>query len=162
MDESYLPQAKHLVQKFKQLYTNGLLEPWETVFRTDFQNTWIEAVVRSIDGEGLAGLKTRVNDENLAHEIKTPVNNNAKSIIKLLKTKFNKFSFRIFKERSDEVVEISGLARILLNQLVNFQWVPLVYLQFLFAVAFSFREAELPHGDQSELPCGSHIHLFRV
>ena len=92
MDESYLPQAKHLVQKFKQLYTNGLLEPWETVFRTDFQNTWIEAVVRSIDGEGVAGLKTRVNDENLAHEIKTPVNNNAKSI-KLLKTKFNKFFF---------------------------------------------------------------------
>ena len=74
MDESYLPQAKHLVQKFKQLYTNGLLEPWETVFRTDFQNTWIEAVVRSIDGEGVAGLKARVNDENLAHEIKTPVN----------------------------------------------------------------------------------------
>ena len=162
MEEGYLPQAKHLVQKFKQLYTHGLLEPWETVFRTDFRNTWIQAVVQSIDGEGLAGLKTRVNDENLAHEIKTPVNNNAKSIIKLLKTKFNKFSFRIFKERSDEVVEISGLARILLNQLVNFQWVPLVYLQFLFAVAFSFREAELPHGDQSELPCGSHIHLFRV
>ena len=74
MDEGYLPQAKHLVQKFKQLYTNGLLEPWETVFRTDFQNTWIEAVVRSIDGEGVAGLKSRVNDENLDHEIKTPVN----------------------------------------------------------------------------------------
>ena len=74
MDESYLPQAKHLVQKFKLLYTNGLLEPWETVFRTDFQNTWIEAVVRSLDGEGVAGLKSRVNDENLDHEIKTPVN----------------------------------------------------------------------------------------
>ena len=74
MDEGYLPQAKHLVQKFKQLYTNGLLEPWETVFRTDFQNTWIEAVVRSLDGEGVAGLKSRVNDENLDHEIKSPVN----------------------------------------------------------------------------------------
>ena len=74
MDESYIPQAKHMVQKFKLLYTNGLMEQWETLFRTDFENTWIEAVVRSLDGEGVAGLKSRVNDENLDHEIKTPVN----------------------------------------------------------------------------------------
>jgi hypothetical protein len=74
MDESYIPQAKHMVQKFKLLYTNGLQEQWETLFRTDFENTWIEAVVRSLDGEGVAGLKSRVNDENLDHEIKTPVN----------------------------------------------------------------------------------------
>jgi hypothetical protein len=73
-----------------------------------------------------------------------------------------KFSFQIFKERVDEVCEISGLARILLNQLANYPWVPIIYLQFLFAVAFSYREAELPHNNQVELPCGRHIDLFRV
>jgi hypothetical protein len=73
MDESYIPQAKHMVQKFKLLYTNGLMEQWETLFRTDFENTWIEGVVRSLDGEGVAGLKSRVDDENLDHEIKRPV-----------------------------------------------------------------------------------------
>ena len=73
MDESYIPQAKHMVQKFKLLYTNGLMEQWETLFRTDFENTWIEGVVRTLDGEGVAGLKSRVNDENLNHEIKGPV-----------------------------------------------------------------------------------------
>ena len=85
-----------------------------------------------------------------------------KALESYLKQFLIKFSFQIFKERSDEVVEISGLARILLNQLVNYPWVPLVYLQFLYSVAFSFREAELPHNDQVELPCGRHIHLFRV
>ena len=80
MDEDYQAQGKHLVEKFKLLYTHGLQEPWETVFRTDFQNTWIQAVVQSIEGEGLPGIKTRVDGENLTHEIKTPVNNNAKSM----------------------------------------------------------------------------------
>ena len=154
--------GKHLCEKFKLLYTQGLQEPWTTVFRLDFQNTWIQAVVQSIEGEGLPGIKRRVDGENLTHEIKTQVNNNAKSIRKLLKTIFNKFSFQIFKERVDEVCEISGLARILLNQLANYPWVPIIYLQFLFAVAFSYREAELPHNNQVELPCGRHIDLFRV
>ena len=49
------------------------MEQWETLFRTDFENTWIEGVVRTLDGEGVAGLKSRVNDENLDHEIKRPV-----------------------------------------------------------------------------------------
>ena len=73
MDESYIPQAKHMVQKFKLLYTNGLMEQWETLFRTDFENTWIEGVVRTLDGEGVAGLKARGNKEKLDHEIKRPV-----------------------------------------------------------------------------------------
>ena len=60
------------------------------------------------------------------------------------------------------MVEISGLSRILLNQLVNIPWIPLVYLQFLYSLAFNFREAELPHNEQVELACGRHIHLFRV
>ena len=74
MDESYIPQAKHMVQKFKLLYTNGLMEQWETLFRTDFENTWIEAVVRSLDGEGVAGLKARAYDWNFKPETKAPVN----------------------------------------------------------------------------------------
>ena len=96
MDVDYQAYGKHLVEKFKLLYTHGLLEPWETVFRTDFRNTWIQAVVQSIDGEGLAGIKTRVNNENLAHEIKTQVNNNAKSIRKLSKTIFDQIFFSKF------------------------------------------------------------------
>ena len=62
-----------MVRKFKLLYTSGLMEQWETLFRTDFENTWIEGVVRTLDGEGVTGLKSRVDDENLDHEIKRPV-----------------------------------------------------------------------------------------
>ena len=46
------------------------------------------------------------------------------------------------------MVEISGLSRILLNQLVNIPWVPLLYVQYLYSLAFEFREAELPHNEQ--------------
>ena len=80
MEQGYQPQGKHLVEKFKLLYTHGQQEPWTTVFRLDFQNTWIQAVVQSIEGEGLPGIKRRVDSENLTHEIKTQVNNNAKSM----------------------------------------------------------------------------------
>ena len=74
-----------MLEKFKVLHINNLLAPWEAIFRTEFQGTWIEAVIRSIDGEGRAGLQTRVNDENLGHEIKTPVTIDAKSIRKKVK-----------------------------------------------------------------------------
>ena len=73
-----------------------------------------------------------------------------------------KFSFQLFKERIDEVCPISGLARLLLNQLANYPWVPIIYKQYLFAVAFSYREAELPHNNQVVLPCGRQLDIFRV
>ena len=85
-----------MVEKFKLLYIHNLLEPWEAVFRTEFQDTWIEAVIRSIDGEGRAGIQTRVNNENLAHQIKTQVNIDAKSIRKLSKTIFDQIFFSKF------------------------------------------------------------------
>ena len=80
MDDDFQAYGKHLCEKFKLLYTHGQEEPWTTVFRLDFQNTWIQAVVQSIEGEGLPGIKRRVDGENLTHEIKTQVNNNAKSM----------------------------------------------------------------------------------
>ena len=85
MPEDYLPQGQHLLEKFKVLHINNLLPQWEAIFRTEYQGTWIEAVIASVDGEGRAGLQNRVNDENLGHPIKTPVTINAKSIRKKVK-----------------------------------------------------------------------------
>ena len=97
MPEDYQAQGKHLVEKFKLLHINNLLGPWEAVFRTEFQDTWIEAVIRSIDGEGRAGIQTRVNNENLAHQIKTQVNIDAKSIRKKVKQFLIKNSFQFLR-----------------------------------------------------------------
>ena len=97
MPEDYQAQGKHLVEKFKVLHINNLLGPWEAIFRTEFQGTWIEAVIRSIDGEGRAGLQNRVNDENLGHQIKTPVNIDAKSIRKKVKQFLIKNSFQFLR-----------------------------------------------------------------
>ena len=89
-----------MVEKFKVLHINNLLGPWEAIFRTEFQGTWIEAVIRSIDGEGRAGLQNRVNDENLGHPIKTPVTIDAKSIRKKVKQILIKNSLQFL--RSDQ------------------------------------------------------------
>ena len=97
MPEDYLPQGKHLIEEFKVLHINNLLAPWEAIFRTEFQGTWIEAVIRSIDGEGRAGLQTRVNDENLAHQIKTQVNIESKSIRKKVKQYLIKNSLQFLR-----------------------------------------------------------------
>ena len=66
-----------MLQKFKVLKIKNLLPQWEAIFRTEYEGTWIEAVIASVHEEGRQGLINRVNDENLGHPIKTAVTINA-------------------------------------------------------------------------------------
>ena len=62
-------------------------------------------------------------------------------------------------ERVEQILPISGLSRILLNSVVNLEFVPIEYKSFVFATSAEFREGELPHEAICSLPSG---HILNV
>ena len=81
-------------------------------------------------------MKERCDSECSAHPLKTP-------------------------ERVEQILAISGLSRILLNSVVNLEFVPIEYKAFVFATSAEFREGELPHEAIVSIPSGHILNILQ-
>ena len=66
----------------------------------------------------------------------------------------------------DEIISITGLARIMYTNILRYRWIPIEYIGLLFALSNYEREGEYPHDQATEMSTNTgeikYIDIFQI
>ena len=174
-----LDEAKAAITSFKTMWLAGQQEQWSRQFQANFQNTWIKDVLEDVTERYWFFKSYTKSVKNCTFEIlKFPKKNflNKNSNFYFINRGYNYFREKAkhedlshplkTQERLDEIISVTGLARIMYTNILKYKWIPIQYIAMLFALSNYEREGEYPHDQATELTTQTgdikYIDIFQI
>ena len=174
-----LDEAKAAITSFKTMWLAGQQEQWSRQFQANFQNTWINDILEDVTERYWFFKSYTKSVKNCTFEIlKFPKKNflNKNSNFYFINRGYNYFREKAkhedlshplkTQERLDEIISVTGLARIMYTSIFKYKWIPIQYIAMLFALSNYEREGEYPHDQATELTTQTgdikYIDIFQI
>ena len=135
--EEHRENCLRMILNQKRLFEGGASwENWTPSFTDNLHGTWVATTVSSIvEQGGNEWMINQADSEDLDHPLKT-------------------------RARMEEVIRVSGLARILFTSTVRLDWIHPLCKAYWYTLSQAEREGEYPHSAETRIPPGIRLSVF--